>query len=51
MTIIGFVDFVANLLNRLIDGALVSVWKSASDKELLFVGLWVRKITVFIKGA
>jgi hypothetical protein len=25
MTIIGFVDFVANLLNRLIDGALVSV--------------------------
>jgi hypothetical protein len=45
-TIIGFVGFVANLLNRPTDGATVSVRKSASEKELLFVRLWVRKITV-----
>jgi hypothetical protein len=41
-----FVGFVANLLNRPIDSAMVSV-----RKELLFVRLWVRKTTVFIKDA
>jgi hypothetical protein len=46
-----FVGFVANLLNRPTDGATVSVRKSASEKELLFVRLYVRKITVFINGA
>jgi hypothetical protein len=49
--IIGFVEFVADLLNRPADGATVSVRKSASEKELLFVRLYVRKITVFINGA
>jgi hypothetical protein len=38
-TIIGFVGFVANLLNRPTDGATVSVRKSAPEKQLLFVGL------------
>jgi hypothetical protein len=38
-TIIGFVGFVANLLNKPTDGATVSVRKSASEKELLFVRL------------
>jgi hypothetical protein len=46
-----FVGFVVNLLNRPTDGATVSVQKSASEKELLFVCLGVRKITFFIKGA
>jgi hypothetical protein len=36
---IGFVGFVANLLNKPTDGATVSVRKSASEKELLFVRL------------
>jgi hypothetical protein len=45
-TIIGFVGFVANLLNRLTDGPTVSVRKSAFEIDLLFVH--VRKITVFI---
>jgi hypothetical protein len=36
-TIIRFVGFVANLLHT--DGATVSVRKSASEKELLFVRL------------
>jgi hypothetical protein len=35
----SFVGFVANLLNRSTDGATVSVRKSASEKELLFVRL------------
>jgi hypothetical protein len=48
--IIGFVGFVVNLPNRLTDGSTVSVRKSASEKELCFVRLRVRKITVFIKG-
>jgi hypothetical protein len=38
-TIIRFVGLVANLLNRPTDGARVSVRKSASEKELLFVRL------------
>jgi hypothetical protein len=38
-TIIGFVGFVANLLNRRTNGATVSVRKSVSEKELLFVRL------------
>jgi hypothetical protein len=37
-TIIGFVGFVINLLNRL-DGATVSFRKSAPEKESLFVRL------------
>jgi hypothetical protein len=36
-TIIGFVVFAAKLLNRATDGAMVSVRKSASEKELLTV--------------
>jgi hypothetical protein len=36
-TIMGFVGFVANLLNSSTDGATVTVRKSASEKELLFV--------------
>jgi hypothetical protein len=36
-TIIGFVGFVANLLNKRTDGATVSVRKNASEKELFFV--------------
>jgi hypothetical protein len=35
VVIISFVGFIANLLNRPIDG--VTVRKSASEKELLFV--------------
>jgi hypothetical protein len=42
-TIIGFVGFVANLLNRPTDGAKISVQKSASEKES------VGKVTVFNK--
>jgi hypothetical protein len=38
-TIIGFVGFVTNLLNTPTEGATVSVRKSASKKELLFVRL------------
>jgi hypothetical protein len=38
-TIIGFVGFAANLLNRPTDDATVNVRKSASEKELLFVRL------------
>jgi hypothetical protein len=38
-TIIGFVGFVANLLNKPTDGATVSVRKSASERVLLFVRL------------
>jgi hypothetical protein len=38
-TIIGFIGFVANLLSRPKGGATVSVRKSASEKELLFVRL------------
>jgi hypothetical protein len=38
-TIIGFVGFDTNLLNRPTEGATVSVRKSASKKELLFVRL------------
>jgi hypothetical protein len=38
-TIIGFVGYVANLLNRPTDGATASIRKSASKKELLFVRL------------
>jgi hypothetical protein len=53
--LLGFVGFVLNLLNRPTDGATFSiakcVRKSASEKELLFVRLGVRKITFFIKGA
>jgi hypothetical protein len=37
--IIYGVGFVANLLNRLTDGATVSVRKNESEKELLFVRL------------
>jgi hypothetical protein len=44
-----FVGFVADLLNRPTDDATVSVRKSTSEKELLFVHLWLRKITVSIK--
>jgi hypothetical protein len=51
MTVMEFVGFVANLVKRRTDGATVSVLKSASEKELLFVRLRVRRITVFIKGA
>jgi hypothetical protein len=40
-----------NLRNRPTDDATVSVRKSASEKELLFVRLRVRKIIVSIKGA
>jgi hypothetical protein len=38
-TIIGFVGFLANLLNIPTDGTPVSAQKSASQKELLFVRL------------
>jgi hypothetical protein len=38
-TVIDFVCFVANLLNKPTDGATVSVRKSASENELLFVRL------------
>jgi hypothetical protein len=50
-TITGFVGFVGNLLNRPTDGAPVSVRKNASEKEIIFIRLWVRKIIVFLKGA
>jgi hypothetical protein len=36
---ISFVGFVANLVNRPTGGATVSVRKSASEKEVLFLGL------------
>jgi hypothetical protein len=39
MTMIGFVGFVANLQNKPTNGATISVRKSASKKELLFVRL------------
>jgi hypothetical protein len=38
-TIIGSVDFLANLLNIPTDGTPVSAQKSASQNELLFVRL------------
>jgi hypothetical protein len=47
----GFVGFFVNLLNRPTDGATVHALKSASEKVLLLVGMRVRKITFFIKGA
>jgi hypothetical protein len=39
--IYGFDGFADNLLNRPIDGATISVRKSASEKALLFVRLSV----------
>jgi hypothetical protein len=44
-TIISFVDFVANLLNRPIDGDTVSVRKRVTFRPL------VSTVTVFINGA
>jgi hypothetical protein len=43
-TMINFVGFVANLLNR-----QQMAHRSASEKELLFLRLGVRKITDFIQ--
>jgi hypothetical protein len=49
--LLGFVGFVVNLLNRPTDGATVHSQKTASEKELLFIRMGVRKIPFFIKGA
>jgi hypothetical protein len=43
--LLGFVGFVVN--HRSTDGAMVSVQKSVSEKEFLFIRLRVRKITFF----
>jgi hypothetical protein len=50
--LLGFVDFVVNLLSRPTDGATIQGQKSASEKvrakkSLLFVRMGVRKITFF----
>jgi hypothetical protein len=45
-TIIGFVDFVVNLVNRATDTATVSVRKRVTFRSLVST-----KITVFIKDA
>jgi hypothetical protein len=47
----SFIGFVANLLDRPADATTVSVRKSASEKELLFVRLRVRTVPkMYSKG-
>jgi hypothetical protein len=46
----AFVGFFVNLLNRPTDGTTVHALKSTSEKELLLLGMGVRKITFFTKG-